>query len=37
VFEDDHAITIKDDESDPNEERFVSIGLGAKGRVLVVA
>ena len=36
VFEDDYAITIKDTESDPNEERFVSMGLGAKGRVLVV-
>ena len=36
VFEDDHAITITDDESDPNEQRFVSIGMGAKGRVLVV-
>ena len=36
VFADDHAMTIKDDESDPSEERFVSMGLGAKGRVLVV-
>jgi uncharacterized protein len=36
VFEDDFAITIPDDESDPDEKRFVSIGTGAKGRVLVV-
>jgi len=36
VFSDDHAITIKDDESDPNEQRFVTIGVGIKGRVLVV-
>ncbi len=36
VFEDDHAITITDDASDPTEQRFVSIGTGAKGRMLVV-
>ena len=36
VFEDDYAITITDDESDPHEQRFVALGLGAKGRVLVV-
>lgn len=36
VFEDDYAITITDDESDPDEERFVSIGTGVKGRVLAV-
>jgi uncharacterized DUF497 family protein len=36
VFEDDFAITIKDDESDPHEARYVSIGTGVKGRVLVV-
>jgi uncharacterized DUF497 family protein len=36
VFDDPYAITIRDNESDPNEERFVSIGIGAKGRVLVV-
>lgn len=36
VFEDDYAVTITDDESDPSERRFVSIGQGAKGRVLVV-
>ena len=36
VFEDDYAITVTDDESDPNEQRFVSLGVGAKERVLVV-
>jgi len=36
VFKDDYALTARDDESDPHEVRFVSIGMGAKGRVLVV-
>jgi uncharacterized DUF497 family protein len=36
VFEDDYAITIPDDESGPDEQRFVSMGTGVKGRVLVV-
>jgi len=36
VFEDNYALTIADDESDPSEARFVSIGMGAKARVLVV-
>lgn len=36
VFDDDNAITITDDESDPDETRFVSMGMGAKSRVLVV-
>jgi hypothetical protein len=36
VFDDDFAMTIMDDESDPNEQRFVSIGTGVKGRILVV-
>jgi len=36
VLEDDFTITIKDDESDPDELRFVSIGTGAKNRILVV-
>jgi uncharacterized DUF497 family protein len=36
VFDDDLAITVPDDASDPIERRFVSIGTGAKGRVLVV-
>lgn len=36
VFEDDLAITIPDEESAPDEQRFVSMGMGVKGRVLVV-
>lgn len=36
AFEDDDAITVTDDDSDPHEVRFVTIGTGAKGRVLVV-
>lgn len=35
VFSDDSAITLQDDSND--EERFVSVGLDALGRVLVVA
>jgi uncharacterized DUF497 family protein len=34
VFADDFAITIEDDY--PDEERFVTIGLDALGRILVV-
>jgi uncharacterized DUF497 family protein len=34
--DDDDAITITDDESDPEEQRFVTIGTGAKQRLLVV-
>ena len=37
VFDDPDAITITDDESDPNERRFVTLGMGAAGRLLVVA
>ena len=36
VFVDDFAITNTDDESSLHEQRFVSIGMGVKGRVLVV-
>jgi uncharacterized protein len=36
VFADGLAVTIIDDESDPNEQRFVSIGRGVKDRVLIV-
>ncbi|MBL8290957.1 MAG: BrnT family toxin [Bryobacterales bacterium] len=36
VFDDPHAITITDDESDPGEQRFITIGVGAMGRLLVV-
>ena len=34
VFSDDFAITVKDDS--PNEERFVTVGADALGRILVV-
>jgi uncharacterized DUF497 family protein len=36
VFADEYAITVVDDESDPDEQRFVSMGTGVKGRMLVV-
>jgi uncharacterized DUF497 family protein len=36
VFDDPYAITITDAESDPNERRFVTLGVGALGRLLVV-
>ncbi len=36
VFDDPCAIMITDDESDPNEQRFVTLGMGALGRLLVV-
>jgi uncharacterized protein len=36
VLEDLHATTVVDDDSDPSEERYVTMGMGAKGRVLVV-
>lgn len=36
VFDDPYAITITDDESDPDERRFVTLGVGALGRLLVV-
>jgi uncharacterized DUF497 family protein len=36
VFEDDRAVTVADEDSDPHEVRFVTIGIGAKERVLVV-
>jgi uncharacterized protein len=35
VFDDPFAMTIAD-ESDPFEQRFVSVGMGALGRLLVV-
>lgn len=35
VFSDDYALTISDD--DPDEERFVTMGMDALGRILVVA
>lgn len=36
VFDDPCAITITDDESDPDERRFVTLGMGALARLLVV-
>src|ERR1035441_6928450 len=36
VFVDDFAVTFTDDESILQEQRFISIGMGMKGRVLVV-
>lgn len=36
VLEDPYAFTIRDDESDPHEERFVTLGCDIYGRVLVV-
>jgi uncharacterized protein len=36
VMDDPYAITIADDQADPAEERFVSIGMGALARVLIV-
>lgn len=36
VFSDDYAITIIDDESDSDERRYATLGMGLKGRVLVV-
>lgn len=37
VFDDPWAITVIDDEADPNEQRFVTMGVGTTGRLLVVA
>jgi uncharacterized DUF497 family protein len=37
VFDDPYAITIVDDESDPSEQRFITPGMGAASRLLVVA
>ena len=36
VFDDELAITIEDEQSDPGEERFISLGMGWSGRLLVV-
>lgn len=35
VFEDDFALTVAD-QSDPEEQRFATIGMGSLGRPLVV-
>ena len=34
---DPYAITILDDESDLDEQRFITVGMGAAGRLLTVA
>jgi uncharacterized DUF497 family protein len=36
VLDDPSAITIADEESDPGEQRFITLGVGALGRLLVV-
>jgi uncharacterized DUF497 family protein len=36
VFNDDFAITINDYESDLDEQRFVTLGMGIKGRLLAI-
>lgn len=36
VFDDPYAITIVDDQSDPSEQRFITLGMGALGGLLVV-
>ena len=36
VLEDPDAVTITDYESDPGEERFLTLGMDSLGRVLVV-
>jgi uncharacterized DUF497 family protein len=36
AFDDPNAITVADDESEPNERRSVTLGMGAAGRLLVV-
>lgn len=36
VFDDPYSLTVTDDESDPDEQRFATMGAGALGRVLVV-
>ena len=36
VFDDPYAITIADEVSDPGEQRFVTVGIGALGGLLVV-
>ncbi len=36
VFSDEYAVTIPDEDSDANEQRFVTLGMGLKARVLIV-
>lgn len=33
---DEYALTVEDTESDPGEQRFVALGMGTQGRVLMV-
>lgn len=35
AFDDPNAVTVADDEAEPK-ERFVTLGMGAAGRLLVV-
>jgi uncharacterized DUF497 family protein len=37
VFEDEQAVTIRDDVSAVDEQRYVSVGRDVRGRILVVA
>lgn len=37
VFDDPYAITIADEKSHPSEQRFITLGIGAASRLLVVA
>jgi uncharacterized DUF497 family protein len=37
VFEDEQGVTIRDDVSAVDEQRYVSVGRDVRGRVLVVA
>ena len=36
IFDDEHAITIADHDSDPGEERLVAMGVSNRERVIVV-
>lgn len=37
VFEDERAITMRDDLTDVDEQRWLTLGSDARGRILVVA
>ena len=37
VFEDEQAVTIRDDVSAVDEQRYLSVGRDVRGRILVVA
>lgn len=36
LFDDPYSVTVPDNESDPTEQRFATIGMGVLGRLLVV-